>query len=37
MSNNEISRIKPIENPKSIFLKIAYWMTKRQYGKVISH
>ena len=29
-------RITPIENPTSILLKIAYWMTKRQYGKVIS-
>lgn len=29
-------RIQPIEKPKSIILKIAYWMTKRQYGKVIS-
>jgi len=29
-------RLEPIENPKSIFLKIAYWVTKRQYGKVMS-
>jgi hypothetical protein len=29
-------RIKPIEKPKSIFLKLVYWITKKQYGKVIS-
>lgn len=29
-------RLQPIENPKSIFIKIAYWFTKRQYGKVMS-
>lgn len=29
-------RLEPIENPKGIFLKIAYWFTKRQYGKVMS-
>ncbi len=29
-------RFKPIENPPTIFLKIAYWFTKRQYGKVMS-
>jgi AhpD family alkylhydroperoxidase len=29
-------RLEPIENPKSLFIKIAYWFTKRQYGKVMS-
>ncbi|SHI58147.1 hypothetical protein SAMN05444280_103199, partial [Tangfeifania diversioriginum] len=29
-------RIKPIEKPKAIFLKLVYWITKKQYGKVIS-
>ena len=29
-------RLEPIENPKSLFLKIAYWFTKRKYGKVMS-
>lgn len=29
-------RLNPIENPKSLFIKIAYWFTKRQYGKVMS-
>jgi alkylhydroperoxidase family enzyme len=29
-------RLEPIEKPKSLFIKIAYWFTKRQYGKVMS-
>lgn len=29
-------RLKPIENPKSLKLKLAYWYTKRQIGKVIT-
>ena len=29
-------RLKPIENPSSLLLKIAYWFSKRQYGKVLS-
>ena len=29
-------RLEPIENPTSLFLKIAYWFSKRQYGKVLS-
>ena len=29
-------RLEPIENPKNLFIKIAYWFTKRQYGKVMS-
>lgn len=29
-------RLQPIENPKNLFLKIAYWFTKRNYGKVMS-
>jgi hypothetical protein len=29
-------RLAPIENPKDIVGKIAYWMTKRRLGKVIT-
>lgn len=29
-------RLKPIENPKSFKLKLAYWFTKRRLGKVIT-
>lgn len=29
-------RLKPIENPKSLKLKLAYWFTKRRIGKVIT-
>lgn len=29
-------RLKPIENPSGLFLKIAYWFTKRQFGKVMT-
>lgn len=29
-------RLQPIENPKSFFIKLAYWFTKREYGKVMS-
>ena len=29
-------RITPIENPKSPLMKLAYWLTKRRLGKVIS-
>jgi alkylhydroperoxidase family enzyme len=28
-------RLKPIENPGNIFVKIAFWWTKREFGKVI--
>jgi len=28
-------RLKPIENPRSLLAKIAYWMSKRQFGKVL--
>jgi alkylhydroperoxidase family enzyme len=28
-------RLKPIENPGNIFVKLAYWWTKREFGKVI--
>jgi alkylhydroperoxidase family enzyme len=33
---NTIMRITPIENPKSLILKIAYFISKRQFGKVIA-
>ena len=29
-------RLEPIENPKSLFIRIAYWFSKRQFGKVMS-
>lgn len=29
-------RLQPIENPPGLFLKVAYWFTRRQYGKVMS-
>jgi AhpD family alkylhydroperoxidase len=29
-------RIGPIENPKSIKLKLAYWLTKKKVGKIIT-
>lgn len=29
-------RLKPIDNPNSLALKLAYWFTKRQAGKVIT-
>ncbi len=29
-------RLQPIENPTNLFIKIAYWFTKRQNGKVMS-
>ncbi|MDQ3064257.1 MAG: hypothetical protein M3R14_15560 [Acidobacteriota bacterium] len=28
-------RLKPIENPGSLFVKLAYWWSKREFGKVI--
>lgn len=31
----ENMRLKPIENPSNIFLKIAFWWSKREFGKVI--
>lgn len=33
---NKIMRLQSIENPKNLFIKIAYRFTKRQYGKVMS-
>lgn len=29
-------RLEPIENPPSLWLKIAYWFSKQQYSKVLS-
>ena len=28
-------RLEPIENPRGLLLKIAYWMSKRRFGKVL--
>ncbi|MDZ7692074.1 MAG: hypothetical protein U5K69_13245 [Balneolaceae bacterium] len=36
VSNTETPRIEPIEKPSSIKLKLAYWFTKQQMGKVIT-
>ncbi|MEL7833716.1 hypothetical protein [Fodinibius sp. Rm-B-1B1-1] len=35
-SSNQSPRIAPIENPRSIKLKLAYWLTKKKMGKVIT-
>lgn len=32
--NQERPRLKPIENPKSLKLKLAYWFMEKQMGKV---
>lgn len=29
-------RLKPIENPSSLFVKLAFWWSKREFGKVIA-
>lgn len=29
-------RLKPIENPPSLFLRIAYWFTKREFGRIMT-
>lgn len=34
--NNTSPRLEPIDNPKSIKLKLAYWYTKKLMGKVIT-
>jgi len=34
--NNTEPRLEPINNPKSIKLKLAYWYTKQQMGKVVT-
>lgn len=36
IADHEEPRIDPIENPNSIKLKLAYWFTKQQMGKVIT-
>ena len=28
-------RLEPVEKPKTLFLKIAYWFSRRQFGKVL--
>lgn len=28
-------RLKPIENPKNLFVKLAFWWSEREFGKVI--
>jgi alkylhydroperoxidase family enzyme len=35
-SMNTIHRLTPIENPKALLLKIAYFMSRKQFGKVIA-
>src|SRR5699024_7866789 len=34
--NHGEPRLKPVENPKSFKLKLAYWFTERLMGKVIT-
>jgi len=29
-------RLEPIEKPKGLMMRIAYWMTQRQFGKVLT-
>ena len=29
-------RLAPIENPTSLFLKIAYWFSRRQFGRILT-
>jgi len=29
-------RLEPIEKPKELMMRIAYWMTRRQFGKVMT-
>ncbi len=29
-------RLEPIDKPKGLMMRIAYWMTRRQFGKVIT-
>ena len=29
-------RMKPIEQPKGLMMRIAFWMTRRQFGKVLT-
>lgn len=29
-------RLQPIENPRGLMMKFAYWMTRRKFGKVIT-
>lgn len=36
VDSEEQPRLAPIENPKSIKLKLAYWFTKKKLGKVIT-
>lgn len=36
IADHDEPRINPIENPNSIKLKLAYWFTKQQMGKVIT-
>lgn len=36
LSQNTEPRLKPIENPKSLKLKLVYWLSKRRFGKVVT-
>ena len=36
LSSKDEPRLKPIDNPASIKLKLAYWFTKKKLGKVIT-
>ena len=29
-------RLQPVERPRGLMMKLAYWMTRRRFGKVIT-
>jgi len=36
IERREAMRLQPIEKPKGLLMRLAYWMTRRQFGKVIT-
>src|SRR5262245_22438282 len=36
IERREEMRLKPIDKPKGLMMRIAYWMTRRQFGKVMT-
>jgi hypothetical protein len=35
-TGEQTMRLEPIEKPKGLRMRIAFWMTRRQLGKVIT-
>jgi len=35
-SGEQMMRLEPIEKPKGLLMRIAFWMTQRQFGKVMT-